>query len=157
MAQLMGLLGRGGQGGLGGLGGMGAGGGMAGAGGMPGLGGMGMGGIPTVYPSPLGVGGTGAGTGAGVGPLLPTTEMPSLGELTAIPEALPPGMPPGISPNTVPLAPLAGSAATPGLAGTEPSPFRQFLQAHYGIGGAPGQTGLSPIAMLLQAWLGSRR
>jgi hypothetical protein len=137
MAALLGLLGRGGGSALGGLGAGGALG--AGGGGLPqpfggGYGGGLPGGLPPVagaaaaggIPS---VGGTGAGTGAGIGPLAPATPTPSLGEQFNLGDIMPASSAAGLGAGTA--TPFGPSGAGGGFWN---SPFGQFLGQRYGMG-----------------------
>jgi hypothetical protein len=108
---------------------------------------------------PVGPGGTGAGTGSGVGAYQPTTPTPSLGELTAIPQAGAPGVPSGVQQPTPYATPGGGAipGGTPYTGGghyaavqerghAQQSAMAQFLAEHYGI----GQDAMSATVAALQ-------
>jgi hypothetical protein len=143
--------------------------------------GLGGGGAPPLdTAAPLGPGGTGAGTGSGMGPLLPSTPTPSVGESLQIP-GLTGQM--GASPTTpmspmgtgsLPGPPPGGGGGSPGILSQigsglsnaassffQPpqggsiwqSPFGQYLLQRHGIGSQPGQGQNGQMNPMLQAAL----
>lgn len=94
------------------------------------------GGIPSA-------GGTGSGTGAGIGPMRPTTAQPSLGELTNMGDIMPGSSAAGLgAAPTSPMAPMEGGML--GAAGGTP------------MGGMGGGSMHPLLQQIMQAWMQSR-